>query len=510
MENVRVRFAPSPTGGLHIGGVRTALFNYLFAKKNGGKFILRVEDTDQGRFVEGAEAYILEALKWCQIQPDESPIHGGDYAPYRQSERKGIYRQYADQLIQSGKAYYAFDTTEELEAMREKLTAAKVIKPQYNTVTRSSMKNSLTLSEDEVQAKIDTGEPFVIRIKIPKGEEIRLKDLVRGWVKVNSEDIDDKVLMKSDGMPTYHLANVVDDYLMKISHVIRGEEWLPSAPLHVLLYQFLDWEDSMPSFAHLPLILKPDGNGKLSKRAADKAGFPIFPLNWMDKESGTVAKGFKETGFLPESLTNFLAFLGWNPGTEQEIFSMEELIEAFSIERINKAGSKFDFDKANWYNQQYIKSTPSSSFAEDLKSGLGNKHGIQCEIGEVEKIVDLLKERITYPQEFLEASLVLFQNPKEYDQKVQEKKWNSEASVTLKLFAEKLEASSAKIADELKTLFWETLESNGHKPGQFMQTLRFALTGQGSGPDLMAMMEIMGPQKSAERINYTITLLNSK
>lgn len=505
-----MRFAPSPTGGLHIGGVRTALFNYLFARKHGGKFILRIEDTDQGRFVESAEEYILKALEWCQIEPDESPIHGGEFAPYRQSERKDIYKQYADQLIRDGKAYYAFDTPQELEAMREKLTAAKVIKPQYNTVTRSSMKNSLTLSDEEVKNRLDAGEPYAIRIKVPKDEEIRLNDLVRGWVKVNSADIDDKVLMKSDGMPTYHLANVVDDYLMKISHVIRGEEWLPSAPLHVLLYQFLGWEDAMPSFAHLPLILKPDGNGKLSKRAADKAGFPIFPFNWTDQESGEVAKGFKETGFLPEALINFLAFLGWNPGTEQEIFSMKELVDTFSIERINKAGTKFDFDKVNWYNQQYIKATSSSFFAEDLRADLESSFSIQCELELAEKIVDLLKERVTYPQEFLKASIILFQNPQEYDKVVQDKKWDTEAPIALKLFADRLEGNQTLKAEEIKTLFWETLESNGYKPGKFMQTLRFALTGQGSGPDLMMMIELMGAKKSAERINYTISLLNGK
>ncbi len=509
MENVRVRFAPSPTGGLHIGGVRTALFNYLFAKKHKGEFILRIEDTDQGRFVEGAEDYILETLKWCQIEPDESPKHGGDFAPYRQSERTEIYRKYANQLIENGRAYYAFDTPKELEEMRERLTAAKVIKPQYNTVTRSTMRNSLTLSEEEVKKRIESGEPYVVRIKVPKDEEIRLKDLIRGWVKVNSEDIDDKVLMKSDGMPTYHLANVVDDHLMKITHVIRGEEWLPSAPLHVLLYQFLDWEETMPQFAHLPLILKPDGNGKLSKRAADKAGFPIFPLNWADKESNETAIGFKETGFLPEALINFLAFLGWNPGTEQEIFSLEELIEAFSIERINKAGTKFDFDKAKWFNQQYIKSTSSSVFAEDLRSELAEKHSITCDPVISKQIIDLLKERVTFAEEFLDASLVLFQHPTEYDEGVRNKKWNDEAPIALKLFSDKLERASIESPEQVKDLFWHTLESNGYKPGQFMQTLRFVLTGKGSGPDLMTMIQIMGSKKSSERINYSITLLSN-
>ncbi|MEQ9405355.1 MAG: glutamate--tRNA ligase [Cyclobacteriaceae bacterium] len=510
MENVRVRFAPSPTGGLHIGGLRTALFNYLFAKKHNGRFILRIEDTDQSRFVEGAEAYILKSLEWCGIIPDESPVHGGSYSPYRQSDRKGIYKQYAEQLISEGKAYYAFDTPEELEEMRERLTSARVVKPQYNSITRDSMKNSLTLGKDETEKRLASGEAYVIRIKIPKDEKIRLNDLVRGWVKVNSDEMDDKVLMKSDGMPTYHLANVVDDYLMKISHVIRGEEWLPSAPLHVLLYEFLGWEDSMPQFAHLPLILKPDGNGKLSKRAADKAGFPIFPLSWTDPESQEIAKGFMETGFLPEALINFLAFLGWNPGTEQEIFSHDDLIDTFSIERINKAGTKFDFEKAKWYNQQYIKAKPSSEFGEGLRAELLEKYQIECDEVKAEKIIDLLKERVTFQPDFIEQSLILFQDPQSYDDSVIRKKWNEEAGNALKLFANHLESLSSGSAEEFKNLFWTTLESNGYKPGQYMQTLRLALTGQGSGPDLMEMIHIMGPKKSAQRINYSIEVLEKQ
>jgi glutamyl-tRNA synthetase len=509
MKNVRVRFAPSPTGGLHIGGVRTALFNYLFARKHNGRFIVRIEDTDQGRFVEGAEEYIMESLKWCGIEPDESPGHGGDFGPYRQSERKTEYKKFADSLIEQGHAYYAFDTTEELDEMRRKLTEARVVKPQYNTVTRMTMKNSLTLSKEQVEEKLNAGVPYVIRVKVPEDEEIRLNDLVRGWVKVNSVEIDDKVLIKSDGMPTYHLANVVDDYLMKISHVIRGEEWLPSAPLHVLLYQFLGWEDSMPSFAHLPLILKPDGNGKLSKRAADKAGFPIFPLDWLDNETNEIAHGFKEMGFLPEALINFLSFLGWNPGTEQEIFSMEELIQVFSIDRINKAGTKFDFDKAKWFNQQYIKTTPVSSFAEKLKLDLSEKSNIECSSNDSEKIIELLRERVTYPNEFFESSLILFQHPELYDDTVKDKKWNDEAIAVLNLFLDKLQENRTLSADEFKDLFWQTLESNGYKPGKFMQTLRFAITGQGSGPDLIKMMEIMQVDKVCERINYTIRTLSS-
>ncbi|MDQ3291300.1 MAG: glutamate--tRNA ligase, partial [Bacteroidota bacterium] len=332
-REVRVRFAPSPTGPLHIGGVRTALYNYLFAKKMGGKMLLRIEDTDQNRFVPGAEDYIFESLAWCGIKLDESPLTGGPHAPYRQSERKPMYMQYAMQLIEAGHAYYAFDTAEELDAMRERLKAAKVTTPQYNAITRNTMKNSLTLPEDEVKRRLESGEPYVIRLKVPRKEEIRLKDLIRGWVVVHSSAIDDKVLMKSDGMPTYHLANIVDDHLMEITHVIRGEEWLPSAPLHVLLYRYLGWESTMPEFAHLPLLLKPDGNGKLSKRDGDKLGFPVFPLQWIDPFTGEKSSGYRESGYLPEAFINFLAFLGWNPGTQQELFTMDELAEAFTIDR---------------------------------------------------------------------------------------------------------------------------------------------------------------------------------
>lgn len=507
MDNVRVRFAPSPTGGLHIGGVRTALFNYLFAKKHHGTFILRIEDTDQSRFVSNAEKYIKDALEWCGISPDEGPDQGGDFGPYRQSERKELYRQYADKLVAEGNAYYAFDTPEELEAMRERLKENRVMNPQYDTITRTTMKNSLTLSEEEVKRRITNGDPYVIRIKVPKKEEVRLNDLVRGWVMVHTEAIDDKVLMKSDGMPTYHLANVVDDYLMKITHVIRGEEWLPSAPLHVLLYQFLGWEDVMPQFGHLPLILKPDGNGKLSKRAADKAGFPIFPLSWKDEESNETSIGFKETGFLPNALVNFLAFLGWNPGTEKEIFSLEELIKEFQIDRINKSGTKFDIEKAKWFNQQYIKQTPNSIFASQLQEDLRIQYHIECDSEKALMIVDLLKERVTFPNEFLAGSRMLFHEPENYDQGLINKKWNEETTKALTIFAEELSQKEHIHADEAKTLFWESLETAGYKPGQFMQMLRVALTGEGSGPDLMTMIQIMGPKVASNRIKSSIELL---
>ena len=508
MKNVRVRFAPSPTGGLHIGGVRTALFNYLFAKKNKGKFILRIEDTDQSRFVEGAEKYIKDTLDWCGISPEEGPDQGGDFGPYRQSERTEIYRQYAEKLLAEGNAYYAFDTPEELETMRERLRESRVVNPQYDTITRTTMKNSLTLSEEEVKQKIKNGDPYVIRIKIPKKEEVRLNDMVRGWVVVHTEALDDKVLMKSDGMPTYHLANIVDDHLMEITHVIRGEEWLPSATLHVLLYKFLGWEDEMPQFAHLPLILKPDGNGKLSKRAADKAGFPIFPLDWKDPETGKISKGFKETGFLPEALINFLAFLGWNPGTEQEIFSLQELTQKFSEKRINKAGTKFDFEKAKWFNQQYIKNTDSKAFVHNLIQEFKKNQGIDCTPETAIQIIDLLKERVTFPQEFVEGGRIIFMNPPSFDEQVVQKKWNEDTPKALTLFAEKLYAHKNIDTESAKNLFWETLEAVSYNAGQFMQTLRLALTGEGSGPDLMTIIEILGGEKAADRIKSSIKMLS--
>ena len=510
MGNLRVRFAPSPTGALHIGGVRTALFNYLFAKANNGTFVLRIEDTDQTRYVDGAEDYIKEALRWLGITPDEGPDNQGDYGPYRQSERRSVYRKYVDKLLADGNAYYAFDTPEDLEDMRNRLKENRVTNPQYDTLTRSSMKNSLTLSDEEVRQRIDAGEPYVIRIKIPEKDEVRLNDLVRGWVRVNTEVMDDKVLMKSDGMPTYHLANVVDDHLMKITHVIRGEEWLPSTPLHILLYTFLGWEHERPQFAHLPLILKPDGNGKLSKRAADKAGFPIFPLNWEDPKTNEISNGFREAGFLPEALLNFLALLGWNPGTERELFSLDELIQEFKINKINKAGTKFDFEKAKWFNQQYIKQRDSKFFAEGLIDHLRRVHSIQCPTDVAIQIVDLLKERVTFSHEFFEKSLVIFKNPTAFDQKIVTKKWSNDARTALRLFAEELNIRDEISQKKAKEVFWFTLESAGYKPGQFMQILRVALTGEGSGPDLMAMIHIIGPKKAAERIKNALNLLSKQ
>ena len=500
--SVRVRFAPSPTGALHIGGVRTALYNYLFAKKNNGTFILRIEDTDRTRFVEGAEAYIEKSLAWAGIIPDEGPSVGGDFGPYRQSERRDIYSKYAQQLVAEGKAYYAFDTSEELDAMRDRLTEAGVVNTQYNAITRMQMNNALTLSKEEVQVKIESGEPYVVRIKMPRNEDIRFKDEVRGWVVVNSATLDDKVLLKSDGMPTYHLANIVDDHLMKITHVIRGEEWLPSAPLHITLYEYLGWE--VPQMAHLPLLLKPDGNGKLSKRAADKLGFPIFPLNWNDPQSGEQSKGFKENGYLPEAFVNFLALLGWNPGGEQEIFSGEELIDLFSLEKINKAGAKFDIEKAKWFNQQYLKQISNDEIAAKLVELFPDLKGNDL----LPEIAHSLKERVTFIEEMKVAGQFYFERPTVYNEKMVKKKWNELAVEKLQGFAKELSKQESVKADEAKTIFTEYLAQDETPMGRVMPAFRLSLTGEGGGPDLMHIIQILGPQEVADRIALAVERLN--
>ncbi len=508
MSQVRVRFAPSPTGALHIGGIRTALFNYLFAKQSKGTFILRIEDTDQARFVEGAESFIKKSLEWCGIIPDESPWVGGDFGPYRQSERRDIYYKYVQKLLDEGNAYYAFDTSEELEEMRERLKAAGMNMQHYNAASRTTMKNSLTLSEEETNAKIAEGEPYVIRFKVDPKEEVRLKDLVRGWVHVHGSTLDDKVLMKSDGLPTYHLANIVDDHLMKITHVIRGEEWLPSAPLHVLLYKYLGIEDTMPQFAHLPLILKPDGNGKLSKRAADKAGFPIFPLNWTDPVNGELSLGFKEEGYLADALVNFLAFLGWNPGTEQEIMSLDELIEVFSLDRITKSGTKFDLDKIKWFNQQYLKTTNPETLAKSVQGDLLKDYQITASLDFCVSIVELLKERVTFPREMAPNTLFLFNPPESYDEKTASKKWDDEAKNAVTIFANALKDHEKISAETAKELFFGLMEEHGIKAGKNMQALRMAITGAGSGPDLMMIISLMGGNVVYERIQYSINELD--
>jgi glutamyl-tRNA synthetase len=506
MRDVRVRFAPSPTGALHIGGVRTALYNYLLAKKTNGTMILRIEDTDQGRFVPGAEEYIKESLDWVGIKIDEGVTQGGPHAPYRQSERKTIYRQYAQRLIDEGNAYYAFDTEAELEAMRNRLKATGSSNQQYNSSTRMMMDNSLTLSGGDVKKKLENGDPYVIRLKVPDSEEIQLTDLIRGIVSVQSDQIDDKVLMKSDGMPTYHLANVVDDYLMKISHVIRGEEWLPSAPLHVLLYRFLGWEKEIPQFAHLPLLLKPDGNGKLSKRDADQMGFPIFPLNWTDPKTNELAKGFRESGYLPDALINFLSFLGWNPGTEQELFSMEELVQAFSVDRIGKAGARFDIQKAQWFNQQYLKAKSDDELSGYLLDSLA-KENISCTKDKAIKICSVMKERVTFTHDFWLQGKFFFEAPSSYDAQVVAKKWNDEAIKVLSAYREAI-ASTANLTAELAKSTLESVTARaGIGTGKILQALRVSLTGGASGPDLMMTMEILGKAEVLKRIDYALNTI---
>lgn len=515
---VRVRFAPSPTGALHIGGVRTALFNYLFAKKMGGKMLLRIEDTDQKRFVPGAEEYIIESLKWVGIHIDEGQGVGGPHAPYRQSERKEIYQKYVQQLLDEGKAYYAFDTDVELEAMRQRLKAAGAANTSYNALTRTQMRNSLTLGEAQTKALIDAGTPYVIRIKVPMKEEIRFKDLIRDWVVVHANTLDDKVLMKSDGLPTYHLANIVDDHLMQITHVIRGDEWLPSAPLHILLYKFLGWE--APQFAHLPLILKPDlldekgkiieeRHGKLSKRDADEMGFPIFPLTWngtnADGEDIT-SVGYREAGYYKEALINFLALLGWNDGTDKEIFSLDELIDSFTLGRIHKTGSKFDIRKAKWFNQHYLRQKPDSELADGLINALQQK-SITCSQEKANKIVHLMKERVTFPQEIHEQTEFLFQEPAVYEEAVVQSKWNQEAVTLLTAFKDDLANGTEFNAETAKATLHTVLEKAGVKIGKVMPALRLALTGAGHGPDLMQIMDILGKEETSNRIEKAIDKL---
>lgn len=504
--SVRVRFAPSPTGPLHIGGVRTALYNYLFAKNKGGRFILRIEDTDQTRYVPGAEEYIIESLKWCGIEPDEGLGYGGEAGPYRQSERKEMYRQYADQLIDAGYAYYAFDTPEELEAAREAAKQAKLPNWQYNHITRSSMKNSVTLSTDEVTQRLENNEPYVIRLKIPRNEEIRLNDAIRGWVVVNSNNIDDKVIFKGDGMPTYHLANIVDDHLMGITHVIRGEEWLPSAPLHVLLYRYMGWEDTMPTFAHLPLILKPDGNGKLSKRDGDRLGFPVFPLEWKDPDSGEISSGYKQNGYFPDAFINMLAFLGWNPGTPQEIFSLEELVQAFSLERVGKAGAKFDADKTKWYNQQYLRAKSNDELAGLLLPMLKEK-GIVADVAYVSKVCEHLKERASFVSDMMDG-LYFFEAPAEYDEQTVSKKWKESTPEIIAELIAVLEGVSDFTETNVEQAFKGLLEQKELGIGAVLPNFRVIVTGKGMGPSMFAIAELLGKEETLNRMRTGLEKLS--
>lgn len=499
-QNVCVRFPPSPTGPLHIGGVRTALYNYLLAKKYQGRFILRIEDTDQARFVPGAEQYIIDTLRWLGIEADEGPTQGGPQGPYRQSARKKIYPTYADRLVEAGKAYYAFDTPQELAAMRERLQASRIASPQYNAISREWMKNSLTLPQQEVAARLRAGVPYVIRIKVPHQKVIRFYDQVRGWVKVQTATLDDKVLMKSDGMPTYHLANVVDDYLMQTTHVIRGEEWLPSTPIHVLLYQYLGLEEAMPQFVHLPLLLKPEGHGKLSKRDADQHGFPIFPIAWQDPDTGTYIPGFREQGYLPEALLNFLALLGWSPTRGgKELFSLAELIQAFSLERIHKAGVKFDIQKAAWFNQQYLRAKPEAEQVRYLTAVL-DKHHIAYTLPHARQVCRLIQERAVFPQDFWEQGKYFFQAPEAYDVSILKGKWSKKVHEVLQAWVAVLQGIKVFQAHEIKAALARLLEARYMKHKQIMPVVRVALTGTGVGPDLLQSMEVMGQSEVIKRL----------
>jgi glutamyl-tRNA synthetase len=556
-KKVRVRFAPSPTGGLHLGGVRTVLYNYLFARRHGGDFILRIEDTDQGRYVPGAEEYIIDSLKWCGLEPDEGPHKGGPHGPYRQSERKalGLYEKYARQLVDQGHAYYAFDTPEELEAMREKYKTAENPSPQYNHSLRKKMRNSLSLEAAETQRLLAAGTPYVIRIRLEADQDVLLTDMIRGEVRFSTTGVDDKVLLKADGMPTYHLAVVVDDYLMEITHAFRGEEWLPSAPVHVLLWRYLFGEDKMPHWAHLPLILKPDGNGKLSKRDGDRLGFPVFAMNWTDPRTGEPATGFREKGFLPSAFVNLLALLGWNDGTGQEIFTLGELIDRFSMDRVHKGGAKFDFEKAKWFNHEWIKKLPAVEYSEQVAplfaaAGITippadldrPDEGLEIPILPVlsdpladitgmappfdlaaydaavkatapvpnrfEKILDLVKDRCTLLTEFVPQAAFFFQSPATIDLDAVRPKWNAAKELFFAEYIRQLELSG-ELTDPhaLEAQFKEMAAAAGIKPGELLMPLRIMLVGGKFGPHVFDIAVMLGKEETIRRIRHTLGLL---
>jgi glutamyl-tRNA synthetase len=500
MAQVRVRFAPSPTGPLHIGGVRTALYNYLFARKNKGTFILRIEDTDQARFVEGAEEYIMESLHWCGLEVDEGIREGGDYGPYRQSDKKDIFRQYADILVERGAAYYAFDTPDQLESMRSD-SEKQGITFIYNASVREKLINSISLGESEWKGKVNKGEPYVIRYRMPQDEEIHFDDLIRGHIVVNTSTLDDKVLFKSDGMPTYHLANIVDDHLMEISHVIRGEEWLPSLPLHIMLYRSFGWDP--PFFAHLPLLLKPDGKGKLSKRDGDKMGFPVFPLYW---PFGETAKGYREDGYYPEAFVNMLALLGWNPGTEQELFSMEELIGAFSIERVGKSGSRFDPEKAKWFNHQYLQKRSNKQLAIEFREFLRAK-GYFVDTVELERLVGLVKERVSFVKDIWDQTDFFFKAPETYDPEVIRKRWNENSAGLLTGLRALLEQSDDFSAAAIEPVVKAWIEKNGYNTGTVMNSFRLVIVGASRGPHMFDIIEWIGKEETLRRIDKGLSVI---
>lgn len=502
--SVRVRFAPSPTGPLHIGGVRTALFNYIFAKQNNGKFILRIEDTDQTRYVPGAEDYILESLNWLGISFDEGVGVGGEFAPYRQSERREIYKKYVNILIQSGKAYYAFDTPEELQEMRNRLEKQKSSVRHYNFLTRTEMKNSFTMSESEVQSKINNGEPYVVRFNMPSDRELILNDIIRGEVKVNTSTLDDKVLFKSDGLPTYHLANIVDDHLMQISHVIRGEEWLPSLPLHILLYEAFGWQ--APLFAHLPLILKPTGKGKLSKRDGDQGGFPVFPLEWTDPTTNEKWLGYREAGYLPEAVINMLALLGWNPGDDSEVMTIDEIIEKFDLNKVQKAGARFDPEKAKWFNQQHIRRKPIAELADNFLEVLKQKK-IKAESKRVERIIELVLDRLTFENELWDTTSYFFVAPDEYDAKSVKKHWKSAAADNVKLILNVLQETDNFESKFLEEKIISFLKEKQISLGKALNPLRLLIVGKTAGPHLFDIIEIIGKEETISRIKRGLSVL---
>lgn len=501
-RKVRVRFAPSPTGALHIGGVRTALYNYLFARQHGGDFVFRIEDTDSNRFVPGAEEYIIESFRWLGIKFDEGVSFGGEHGPYRQSERRAIYRKYVDQLLDAGKAYIAFDTPEELEAKRQEIKNF-----QYDAHTRMMMRNSLTLPAEEVERLIADGNQYVVRFKIEPGEDVHVNDMIRGDVVIKSDILDDKVLYKSaDELPTYHLANIVDDHLMEITHVIRGEEWLPSAPLHVLLYRAFGWEDTMPRFAHLPLLLKPDGKGKLSKRDGDRLGFPVFPLEWHDPKTGEVSNGFREQGYFPEAVINFLALLGWNPGTEQEMFTLDELVEQFDITKCSKAGARFDYQKGIWFNHEYILRKSNEEISK-LFAPIVAGNGIDESMERITKVVSMMKDRVSFVKELWPLCSFFFIPPTEYDEKTVRKRWKENSAQVMGELAEVLEGIDDFSLENQEHIVMAWVESKGYKLGDVMNAFRLTLVGEGKGPGMFDISAFLGKEETLRRLRRAIEVL---
>jgi len=505
MSRVRVRFAPSPTGGLHLGGMRTVLYNYLFAKKHGGDFVLRIEDTDQTRFVAGAEEYIFNCLEWCGMTPDESTRKEGAYGPYRQSERKAIYGQYAEQLVKSGHAYYAFDTPEALEQMRIQYKTEKNPSPMYDAKVRQYMSNSLTCSPEEVQRLLEAKTPYVIRMKMPENETVSFTDMIRGEISFDTNLVDDKVLLKSDGMPTYHLAVIVDDYLMKITHAFRGEEWLPSAPVHLLLWQYLGWKDAMPQWAHLPLILKPDGNGKLSKRDGDRLGFPVFAMNWQDPKTGELTEGFKERGFLPEAFVNMLALLGWSSGKEQELFSIEELIETFSIEQVHKGGAKFDYEKAKWFNHCYIQKQQNEQLAVLMQPFIKTEKKYPSEY--LVKVAGLIKERCHLLSDFWAQGHFFFETPAIEELQAIKDKWNTDKAAFFTTWSVALNNVTDWSHDILEQSFNEQVAAASMKKGDVMLPLRIMLVGGKYGPGVFDIVALIGKEETLYRIQQVVQQL---